>query len=74
MECNNIGKVKNGKQDAWDNWYVKLVNDRHNTGGYLLLHSPQKDFKGMGYDDWFLDLEEARQYIAHRKLSIEWEK
>ena len=73
MEHNKIGKVTNSKQDSWDDWYVKLVDDRHNTGGYLLLHSPQRDFQSMGYDDWFLELDEVYKYIADKNLSIEWE-
>jgi len=74
MEINKIGKVINESPDEWNDWYIKLVDDRHNTGGYLLLHCPQKDFKGMvGYDNWFLDLEDVRHYITHRKLLIEWD-
>jgi hypothetical protein len=74
MEIDRIGKVTNSKTDDWNEWYIKLVDDRHSTGGYLLLHCPQKDFKGrVGYDDWFLDLEDVHHYIAHRKLLIEWD-
>lgn len=68
MKINKIGKIQDGEMQGW---YIKLIDDTENTGGYLLLQSEQEDFKGNGYDDWFIDLEEARHYIESKFL-IEW--
>ena len=71
MEINRIGKILNGKTQ---DWYIKLLDDTPNTGGYLLLQSAQIDFQGIGYDDWFINVEEAKQHITTLCLEIEWDK
>ena len=62
MNINKVGKIKNGEMQGW---YIKLLDDTENTGGYLIIQSEQEDFQGDGYDDWFISLEEAIQYIEN---------
>ena len=53
-------------------WYIKILDDTENTGGYLVLQSPEINFQGFGYDNWFLNLEEIQQHFISNDIFIEW--
>ena len=38
-----------------------------------MIQSPTKDFSVVGYDNWFINLEEVIQYIEFNGLLIEWD-
>ena len=69
IAVNRIGKITNGDMK---NWYIKVLDDTENTGGYLFIESPNIDFRGEGYDNWFLDLKDVLPHIEHCKYQIEW--
>lgn len=70
IKLENIGKIQNRK---FKNWFIIIKNDVENTGGYLVIQSPTKDFSLAGYDNWFINLEEVIQYIEFNGLLIEWD-
>ena len=54
------------------NWFIIIKDDNENTGGFLVIQSPNIDFAGDGYDNWFETFQEAEQYIQYNNLNIEW--
>ena len=69
MKIDVVGKITNGSMKGW---YVIVKDDLINSGGYLVLYSPNEDFRREGYDDWFETLIEADQNFDFKNISIEW--
>lgn len=67
-----IGKKGIIKGGTTDGWFILIQDDSENTGGYLLLQSPNENFIGEGYDNWFLSLDEVNQHLELNKLNISW--
>ncbi len=66
---NSKAKIVSGKNIGWFIW---VQDDRKNTGGYLVLQSPDIDFKGDGFDNWFLTIEEIENYFFNNNWILEW--
>lgn len=65
---NKIGLIKSG--DMKD-FFVKVINDTENTGGYYILYSRDfSDKTAEGYDDWFLIEEDVEKYLE--TITVDW--
>ena len=65
---NKIGYISSGDMKSF---YLKIVHDIENTGGYYILFS--KDFNNLyaeGYDEWYLNLEELTGRF--NDFNVEW--
>ena len=69
MKIGVLGRIIGGKTD---NWYITVTDDYVNTGGYLVLYSPNEDFSGEGYDNWFESLNEIEQHFRYNNYTIKW--
>ena len=69
MKINTIGRITSG---SMQNWYIIIKDDSENTGGYLVIQSPNIDISSDGYDNWFEKIEEVVQYIQSNNIKIEW--
>jgi hypothetical protein len=66
---NKIGLIREGKNKGF---FIKVVEDLDETGGYFVFYS--KDFnkkEAEGYDDWFLEREVLENFI-NNDVSIDW--
>lgn len=66
-----IGRT--GKILAGDDagWYVQVVDDTADTGGFLILTSMKPDMSG-AFDNWVEDLDSLDRYFEESKWQIEW--
>jgi len=69
LKINTIGRITSG---SMQNWYIIIKDDSENTGGYLVIQSPNIDISSDGYDNWFEKIEEVVQYIQSNNIKIEW--
>ena len=52
--------------------FVLVQDDRESTGGYLVLISPDVNFKGQGFDNWVENIEQLKQLFSQFEWQIEW--
>lgn len=74
LVVNTRGKILNGQQKGW---YIYIVDDRENTGGYLLLESESSDIfgsDGEGFDTWYETLYDIERQLINNAWSIDWDK
>lgn len=65
---NKIGLVKNGDMSGF---YVKVLPDPDDTGGYYILYSRDfSDNTAEGYDNWALNELEAESYFTN--ITVDW--
>ena len=63
-----VGRIISGQEQGC---YVKIQDDRANTGGYLVLIGKNRDFSP-GSDDWVQDLDQLNRYFEVSAWTIEW--
>lgn len=63
------GVITNGRLNGW---YILVQDDSENTGGYLVIQSPQISFDGEGFDNWFETMDEVQQFFQNNNWSVEW--
>jgi hypothetical protein len=68
IEIGPVGKIVEG-DDA--GYYVKIVDDEQNTGGFLVITSDSPDFS-TGYDDWVENRSALEEYFVESGWRIEW--
>ena len=68
IPLNKWGKIMRGENTGW---YVFVEDDSANTGGFLILRSPEKGGKA-GFDDWVLTLEDLRKFFGFANWQVEW--
>ena len=51
--------------------YVKVVDDKENTGGYLILTANTPDMR-VGFDNWVENKESLSDYFVEAGWSVEW--
>lgn len=69
MKVGSKAKVLSGTNAGWFIW---IQDDTVNTGGYLVIQSPNIEFDGNGFDDWFLTLDEIENYFKFNNWVVEW--
>lgn len=68
IQINRLGKILQGDEKGY---YIKIVDDLENTGGFLILTSPDLDMK-KGFDNWVNDKESLKGYFMESNWIIEW--
>lgn len=67
-----VGFICKGATNGMNGFYVKVVDDTQNTGGYYVLYSRNfADITAEGYDEWYPDIEPIN--CLFRELNVEWE-
>lgn len=51
--------------------YVKVIDDKENTGGYLILIAAAPNMQ-VGFDNWVENKEALAGYFVEAGWSIEW--
>lgn len=51
--------------------YVKVLDDSINSGGYLILRSPDDTFY-TGFDDWLEKYSDLPQYFEENNWKVRW--
>ena len=71
IKINVVGEIISGPRA---NWFIMVQDDTENTGGYFVLEATTFDpnKKGEGYDNWFENLKEVKQYLIYKNLHIKW--
>ena len=69
IKIGSKAKIISGKNEGW---YIWVQDDSENTGGYLVIQSPNIDFSGTGYDDWFEKVDEIEKHFLFNNWVVEW--
>jgi hypothetical protein len=65
-----VGKIRSGEHEGW---YVRVQDDRADTGGFLVLVSSNPTFEsGKGFDDWVESSERLDDYFREAGWTVEW--
>ena len=65
---NKLGKILEGDNVGW---YVRIINDFENTGGFIILEFKDLDEKE-GFDTWLESEKDIEGYIYESEWKIEW--
>jgi hypothetical protein len=69
IKTNKIGLIVDGE---YKGFYIKIVEDLNNTGGYYLLYSKNfYDKTAEGYDEWFFNFVDLINFVSE-SLTINW--
>lgn len=63
-----VGQIASGDEAGS---YVKIVDDRSNTGGYLILTSKCPDMSD-SFDSWAEDRESLSRYFEESLWDVTW--
>ncbi|CCB91777.1 putative uncharacterized protein [Waddlia chondrophila 2032/99] len=72
IKINRIGLIKEGLDKGW---YVRILDDFENSGGYLIvifnsLDSRNKKFQT--FDSWVENFEDLCEYFKESSWDIQW--
>ena len=68
IPISKVGKILSGSEVGS---FVKVVDDRENTGGYLILTSASGEFK-TGFNEWVDSPTALIKYFEESQWEIEW--
>lgn len=69
IKINKLGKIVAGENV---NHFLKVIDDKNNTGGFLILTSQTHDFQD-GFDSWVEDLFSLQKYFEESAWIIQWQ-
>ena len=70
VKVNAVGKIIRGEQEGW---YVKVLDDRDESGGFFICECSNKRFEGSeGFDTWLESPEDVVGYFEESSWQIEW--
>ncbi len=73
IRFNILGIIKNGVNP--EEKFIKIIDDKENTGGFLILLSETGNFDfPYGYDEWAENLETLQKYLLESNWIIEWKE
>ncbi len=68
-----IGQVGRIQRGEYAGWFVRVDDDSDNTGGLLVLLSPNPQFAGpVGFDDWCEDEAALERYFRKLDGDVDW--
>lgn len=68
IRVGEVGRIVGGK-DAGH--YVQVLDDKANSGGFLIFIAPTPDMHG-GFDSWVEGHEVLRQFFEESEWRVEW--
>jgi hypothetical protein len=68
IKIGQVGRIVAGDEMGS---YIKVEDDTHNTGGYLVLTATKPDMTN-GFDNWVEDGAALSRYFAEAEWIIEW--
>lgn len=68
IEIGITGKILEGEEQGY---FVKVIDDSDDTGGYLILTCDEKTFSS-GFDGWVKNWEDLEGYFEGANWKIEW--
>ena len=70
IKVGEVGKIVAGQESGR---YVKVIDDRANTGGFLILTAAASDMRD-GFDSWVEDGEMLRRFFEEAGWIVEWSR
>ncbi|MFG0632825.1 hypothetical protein [Pseudomonas sp. xss_2] len=67
-QLNKTGRIIAGNDK---DYYIRIICDKENTGGYIILTSSSLDISS-GFDNWVETEETLQKYIEESKWEIDW--
>jgi hypothetical protein len=65
-----VGKITSGETSGW---FLYVVHDTIDTGGYFIYTNPSRDFSGEPmFDSWHLDLAGVAAQFEIAGWAVEW--
>ncbi len=68
IKIDTIGKITSGDECGW---YVKVLDDSENTGGFIVLTSERIDFSN-AFDSWVESLDALQSYFEESQWTVKW--
>ncbi|WP_420320359.1 hypothetical protein [Flagellimonas sp.] len=68
LKYNTIGEITSGRNTGW---YVKLINDRANSGGFYIYEFKTPD-GNEGFDTWLESEIDVQDFMEESGWRIEW--
>lgn len=68
IQINKVGLILHGSQSGW---FVKVVDDSAESGGFLVFTADNQEMRG-AFDGWVEKYEDLPQYFSEKKWQIEW--
>jgi len=62
------GRIDEGEHAGW---YLYIRDDNANTGGFLIIRSPDKSFKS-GYTDWVENRQNLDRFFHSAGWNVDW--
>lgn len=69
IKINTVGKILTGHQAGW---YVKIQDDREDSGGFLILTAESSEWNGKGFDNWVEDEDSLQKFFIQAGWTILW--
>ena len=68
IKINTLGKIIEGDNLGW---YVKVIDDTNDTGGYFIYEFEDLD-ESIGFDTWLENINKVNGYFYESEWKIEW--
>ncbi len=69
IKIETIGRIISGDETGF---FVKILDDSENTGGFIILTSPSKEFNNTVYDNWVEKFDYLEEYFNESSWVIDW--
>jgi hypothetical protein len=69
IKFDTVGFINSGKKAGF---YIKVLFDEKDTGGYYFLTCKNKNFTGEVFDAWFEDYIKLEKYFKETGTVVNW--